>query len=80
MDLACSSLSGTIGVIREGLVMTVRLFKPVSEADPMSTTSTFYAFVTMKMMTDAFQTANPQAIAETPTWEDPTITDALYTL
>jgi len=48
--------------------------------ESMSTTSTFYAFATMKMMTDAIETANPQAIGETPTWNKPTIIDALYSL
>ena len=46
----------------------------------MSTTSTFYAFATTKMMTDAIATANPQAIGEAPTWKEQQILDALYQL
>jgi len=48
--------------------------------ESMSTTSTFYAFATMKMMTDAIEAANPQAISETPVWKEPAIIDALYSL
>jgi len=46
----------------------------------MATTSTFYAFATMRMMTDAIATANPHAISETPIWKEQTIIDALYRL
>lgn len=48
--------------------------------ESMSTTSTFYAFATMKMMTDAIQTANPATISEPPTWKEKTVIDALYSL
>jgi len=48
--------------------------------ESMTTTSTFYAFATMQMMTDAIAGANPQAIGEAPTWRQPAIIDALYHL
>lgn len=48
--------------------------------ESMNTTSTFYAFATMKMMTNAIATANPQAIRETPTWKEQQILEALYQL
>lgn len=48
--------------------------------ESMTTTSTFYAFATTKMMTDAIATANPQAIGDTPTWKEQQILDALYKL
>jgi len=66
-----------LGFIRKKLVTTARLSTPDNKADPMSTTSLFDVFATMKIMADANQTANPQAIAEHPNWKDPTITDAL---
>jgi len=48
--------------------------------ESMSTTSTFYAFATMKMMTDAITAANPRAIGQTPQWRVQAIIDALYSL
>jgi site-specific recombinase XerD len=48
--------------------------------ESMSTTSTFYAFATMKMMTDAIQAANPAAISEPPAWKEQTILNALHSL
>jgi site-specific recombinase XerD len=48
--------------------------------ESMSTTSTFYAFATMKMMTDAIKTANPTALGEPPTWKEQAILDTLYSL
>jgi len=48
--------------------------------ESMSTTSTFYAFATTKMMTDAITAANPQAIGPTPNWKEQATIDALYKL
>lgn len=48
--------------------------------ESMTTTSTFYAFATMKMMTDAIATANPYAIGQTPNWKEQQTIDALYSL
>jgi len=48
--------------------------------ESMSTTSTFYAFATMGMMTDAIAAANPEVIGETPTWYEDSIAEALYRL
>jgi site-specific recombinase XerD len=48
--------------------------------ESMSTTSAFYAFATLEMMSEAINGSSPQAAAVEPTWQNKRCLDALYSL
>ncbi len=46
----------------------------------LSTTTSFYAFATVDMIQEAMKKANPEAMAESPTWKTADFKQMLYTL